>query len=337
MKKLLTLLLTTTISFSCLAMTETEMVKEKISCSLLSEKNTELKNYYKNKNCQKAMNLLNETYPSSSECREETRSVFAGFINGLFEEIRDCLENYIQENENVNFAWALWGIYGDGEPREESTIRYALEKKIVFDRFLPDLNTLSLLSGYYYATGNKRVFDVMKTIIQQAKSSYCFSKADPEAKLGDCPSAEQVKSAEDELKNMQQDYGDEGARKANEYLKSFYLEQIAKSKKEGCLYGPCPDQETLYFAAEFLKRYDTNWYNQNVKNWLLKKEEIYLARDKKEAEESAKRIAENERKRAERKKADDELRKMGVDLDGDTNKIGIIMYNPKTGKTQKIN
>ena len=32
------------------------------------------------------------------------------------------------------------------------------------------------------------------------------------------------------------------------------------------------NQETLYFAAEFLKRYDTTWYNQNVKDWIIEKE-----------------------------------------------------------------
>ena len=335
MKKFIVLLLATTISFPCFALTETDMIKEKISCSLLNGENSGIKTYYKSKDCQKAINLLT-TSSSSTNCREEQKHVFAGFINGLFEENRECLENYLKENKDANFAWALWGVYGDGGVREEYTVKYALDKSIIFERFLPQLNTFSLLSGYYYATGNNKVLDNMKAIIQKAKADYCFSKADPEAKLGDCPTPEQVKFAENELKNTQQDYEDEGARKANEYLKSFYLEQIAKSKEEGCIYGPCPDQETLYFAAEFLKRYDTNWYNQNVKNWMKEKEKIFLEWDKKEAEESAKRIAENERKRAERKKADDELRKMGVDLDGDTNKIGIIMYNPKTGKTQKF-
>lgn len=335
MKNLAILLLTTTISFSCFAFNKTEYAKAEVNKTFSVLSTTQAKKmegYYKNKNCEKAIQII----------KDSNESYFSlGFVNGIFEEDLECLKK--QSKETIKeihrlLEPALWITHGDGGAKAgENTIDTFLKNpRKLHASFSENITGLSLLSGYYYATGNKRVFDVMKAIIQQAKTDYCFSKADPEAKLGDCPTPEQVKSAENELKNTQQDYEDEGARKANEYLKSFYLEQIAKSKEEGCIYGPCPDQETLYFAAEFLKRYDTNWYNQNVKNWMKEKEKIYLVRDKKEAEESAKRVAENERKRAERKKADDELRKMGVDLDGDTNKIGIIMYNPKTGKTQKF-
>ena len=53
---------------------------------------------------------------------------------------------------------------------------------------------------------------------------------------------------------------------------------IERSKQPFCSdmnSDKCPRMSVVYFAAEFLKRYDTNWYNQNVKNWLAEKESIF--------------------------------------------------------------
>lgn len=340
MKKLLTLLLMTTIPFSCLAFNKTEYAKAEVN-KIFSATSKEVTNYHKNKSCPKAIQIMKKGFKGFVVDRETA----VGFVNGISEDDLDCFKKQSKETLKElrrTVGSALWVTHGDGGGNQK-TISLFLDnsKNLKEDYFTTKAEGLALLSGYYYATGDKRVFNSMKSVILSAKEKeWCYPKEKPVVDGSECPSEGSLERNQEMLARVEErlkkdtDEGDINLRKA-------LLKDIKNAKSERCIrawkYSHCLDFDTLYFAAEFLKRYDAAWYNQNVKNWLAEKEKIFLEWDRKEAEESAKRAAENERKRAERKKADDELRKMGVDLDGDPNKVGIIMYNPKTGKTQKLN
>ena len=331
MKNIFTLLFTITISFSCWAFTsQTEIAKSRVQQAFLDTTVKQMENYYKNKNCSNAINIMKKSASNDLEL---------GFVLGIYDDDLSCLKNQTQETlRQIHLEAACFGL-GCLENNTGVDLFLQGSQKIKVD-FTETIEGLMVLTGYYYATRDKRILEVMKSVILSAKKKeWCYPKEKPIVDGDECPpegaledDKKMLAEVEERLKKRKND-GDINARK-------YLLEEIEKAKSKRCIlawkYSHCPNQETLYFAAEFLKHYDISWYSQNVKNWLAEKEKIFLEWERKEAEESAKRIAENERKRAERKKADDELRKIGVDLDGDPNKIGIIMYNPKTGKTQKF-
>ena len=282
MKKLLFLLLAVTISFPGFANTSIEKTKEGVSCALLSGKKNITK-YYQNKSCKSAMNfydqvLLFRTKTIMSNNQELSdfcpmERAFDGFVNGVYEQDQKCIKQLSKHAENrgdsKTIYGALWSVYGDGSIREDKAIKNLLNEEAYIRRY-----DLPFLSGYYYATGDKRVIEIMKFIIQAAMNDYCFSKVDS-VNFGQCPTKEQVQDFENELKNIA-----DNKPGAKTYLKDLFSDAVKKSKTEDCIFGPCPDAVRIYFAAEFLKEHEPDWYNKNVKNWLPKKEKIYLKHQK---------------------------------------------------------
>lgn len=186
MKKLFSLLFTFIISLPCFAITITKSVGPSDVFSMASN---EMKIYYQHKDCKAAMQVIKNS--------NENYFLF-GFINGVYAST-DCLD---KEPIKGSMEMALYMTQGNSSSAKGQGMNYILEHpenpKTI--GFYNKVEGLSFLVGYYYATHDARVLDVMKQIVEKTKTEHCLKISDHEQGNSQCPHKEVVNFATEFLK-----------------------------------------------------------------------------------------------------------------------------------------
>lgn len=298
----------------------------------------EIKTYYMHKDFGSALRIIDEITSDKNpkgkydDWDDDIRHIINGFIAGIIEdnfdkfnskEKREKLLNLYPENSKIwdVFFPAAWLVFGDGAVKEEKLIKHKITKQNLFH-----IKGYMLLyyTGYYYATGNPEVIKLMQTLTHKNQSSLCFRPDSEYKKFYECPNDSDLKFFKEMLEF--EFISEEEKKEYQNKIQKAQSEECQKYRKE----GPCSNRISTYIMAEFLKRNDTKWYNENVKDWFVQKETIIY--EKEDIEE----LKEIEKFRQEEQKYQEQLKKEDNGLTEKNQGINVIFFDAKTGQLKSF-